>query len=131
MATITRDIPLATTPEHLWDRLRDVGGINTLIDMLGEVTVEGDRRTCSLGDRGTLDERILSVDAGTRRVAYTIRESPFGFEHHSASMQAVAGADGTARLVWITDFAPDALAPAVEEVVDNAAASISRALGAA
>lgn len=131
MATITRDIPLATTPERLWERLRDLGGINTLIDMLGDVTVEGDRRTCGLGDRGALEERILSVDAGTRRIAYTIQSSPFGFEHHSASMQAVAAGDGTARLVWITDFAPDALAPALEEVVDDAAASIRRTLGAA
>lgn len=128
MATITREITVPASPEAVWERLRDVGGINTLIDVLGEVTVEGDRRTCSLGERGTLDETILSVDDATRRVAYTIRQGPLPFEHHSASMQAIATGTGGTRFVWITDLKPDSLTPAFEEVIDGAVASIARAL---
>jgi hypothetical protein len=45
--------------------------------------VNGDCRTCSLGDQGNLDELIVSVGDERRRIAYSIRESPFGFEHHN------------------------------------------------
>lgn len=95
---------------------------------LGEVTLDGDRRTCSLGDLGVLDERILSVDAERRRVAYTIQTSPLGFEHHSASMSVHTDADGRTTITWITDFAPGSLAGHVEPLIDQGVASITGAL---
>lgn len=75
--------------EKVWSAIADVGAPNKLITFLGETTLEGDRRSCSLGDMGKLEELIVSVDDENRRVVYSIRESPFNFTHHSASMQAI------------------------------------------
>jgi carbon monoxide dehydrogenase subunit G len=128
MATITRDITLDVSPENAWRRIADVGAVNELIDFVGEVTLEGDHRSCALGDGGTLEELIVSIDSDRRRLVYSIRQSPFEFEHHSASMQAVPDGDGRTRFVWVTDFKPDAVAAALEGVIDQAVESIKRVL---
>ncbi len=125
MATIVRDFPVDAPVETVWRDIADVGGVNRLIDALGDVTVEGDRRTCQLGDAGLLDELIVAVDEDHRRVAYSIRQSPFGLEHHHASMQAVGDGD-RARFVWVTDLTPDSAAPGVEQAIDGAVESITR-----
>lgn len=128
MATITRDITLEVSPEEAWRRIADVGAVNELIDFVGEVTLEGDHRSCSLGDDGVLDELIVTVDDANRRLVYSIQASPFGFDHHSASMQAVGDGDGRTRFVWITDFKPETVAPALEGAIDQAVESIRRVL---
>ena len=87
MATIYREVDLDTDAEEAWRQLADVGAVDKLIDYLGPVTVDGDRRSCSLGDQGELNELIVTVDHDRRRLAYSIRESPLNFTHHSASWQ--------------------------------------------
>ncbi len=128
MATLTREFTLDVPPDRVWSRISDVGKINELIDFIGEVTVEGDHRSCSMGDQGVLDELIVSVDPDRRRLVYSIRQSPFEFEHHSASMQALADGDGKTRFLWTTDFKPEVVAPALEEAIDMAVDSIKRVL---
>ena len=128
MATITRELLIDASPDAVWERMSDVGALNQLIDFVGDVTLDSDRRYCDLGGEGELDELIGSVDPDRKRFVYSIRKSPFGFEHHSASWQAFADDDGGTRLVWVTDFKPDAAAPALEHVIYQGAASIERAL---
>ena len=128
MATLTREFILDVPPDTVWSRISDVGAVNQLIDFIGEVTVEGDHRSCSMGDHGTLDELIVSVDADRKRLVYAITQSPFQFEHHSASMQAAADGDDRTRFLWTTDFKPDSVAPALEEAIDMAVDSIKRTL---
>ncbi|WP_158220896.1 SRPBCC family protein [Kineosporia sp. R_H_3] len=126
MATLVREFTLTAPAQQVWDAVADVGGVNRLIDFLGEVTVDGDIRSCQLGDAGALRELIVSVDHDLRRLAYSIQASPFGFTHHHASMQVTPVDDATSRFTWITDVAPDTLAGAVTEPVDTAVDSIKR-----
>lgn len=126
MASIVREFTVATPAADVWAAVADVGAVNQLIDYLGEVTVDGDVRSCRLGDAGTLEELIVSVDHDVRRLAYAIQSSPFGFAHHHASMQVTAVDRGTSRLTWITDIAPDPLVEVVTEPIDAAVASIQR-----
>jgi hypothetical protein len=125
MPTIYRETRINAPVDDVWSALEDVGAINRLIDSLGEVILDGDQRTCELGDQGQLRELIVAVDPELRRVAYSIRESPFGFQHHSASMQAVSDGDGT-KFVWWTDFQPAEVEGALTEAIDGALASIER-----
>jgi len=128
MATIHREFEITATPDAAWKALRDVGRVNELITFLGEVTVDGDRRTCSLGEQGVLDELIVSVDDERRRLAYSIRASPFNFEYHHASMQVVPGEGPGARFVWTSDVKPDEAVPALSEAIDGAVESFRRTL---
>ncbi|MGF1647304.1 MAG: SRPBCC family protein [Kineosporiaceae bacterium] len=126
MATILREFTVEAPAADVWEAVADIGAVDRLIDFLGEVTVDGDIRSCQLGDAGALRELIVSVDHDLRRVAYSIQASPFGFTHHHASMQVTPVDDGASRFTWITDVAPDALAGAVTEPVDTAVESIKR-----
>lgn len=128
MASVYREFEIGVSPDEAWKALRDVGRINQLITFLGEVSVEGDVRTCSLGDQGELNELIVSVDDERRRLAYSVLESPFGFEHHNASMQVDANGNGGSRFTWITDVKPDAAVPALSEALDAAVESIRHTL---
>jgi hypothetical protein len=99
---------------------------NKLITFLGETTLEGDRRSCSVGDMGKLEELIVSVDDENRCVVHSIRESQFNFTHHSASMQAITNGEGRTRFLWVTDLKPDDAVQ--EDIFDAAVASVKEAL---
>jgi carbon monoxide dehydrogenase subunit G len=129
VSSIVRTIPVAIPADDAWRRLADVGNIDQLLSFLGDVTVDGDRRHCSLGDMGDLDEIILGVDHDNRRVAYTIVSAPLPFEHHSAAMQVQPDGHGGTVLSWTTDFLPAALAPQVEALVDEGVRSLTEKLG--
>ncbi len=129
MATIHREFPIQASPQKAWEALRDVGRVNKLITFLGEVKVEGDRRTCALGEQGTLDELIVSVDDERHRIAYSIKASPFNLEHHHAFMQVRADGGSGATFVWTTDVKPDTVVPGLSEAIDGAIESLKRTLG--
>jgi hypothetical protein len=79
---------------------------------------DGDTRTVRFANGMSLTERILDVDEGRHRVAYTVLDGP-GMSYHHASMQVVAAAPSRCTFVWITDFLPadlrDQLTPVIEE----------------
>lgn len=122
MATVHREIPIDSTVDAAWKKLSDVGGVHGMLSILSGCSISGDKRVCELQGGGTLEELIISVDDDQRRVAYSITESPFGFEFHSASMSVLANGD-KATFVWITDLKPDEgaeqFAGLVESETDN------------
>jgi len=126
MATIVREFTLDAPADQVWTAVADVGAVDRFIDYLGEVTLDGVTRTCQLADAGALEELIVTVDDTHRRLAYSIRRSPFGFDHHHASMQVTEAADGGTTFTWVTDLSPDTLAGAVVEPIDAAVDSIRR-----
>jgi carbon monoxide dehydrogenase subunit G len=131
VATIYREFDVEAPVHKVWEAISDVGAVNKLITFLGEVTLVGDRRTCELGDMGKLEELIVTVDEENRRVAYSIRESPFNMLHHSASMQTFPNGNDGSKFVWITDVYPDeAAGPQLVDAVDASVESIKAALRA-
>ncbi len=129
MPSVIRTVPVTIPLDDAWRRQADVGAVNTLLTFLGDVTVEGDRRRCSLGDLGSLDEVILSIDEPSRRFAYTIVSAPMPFEHHSAAMQLLPDGDGGSVLSWTTDFLPASLEPQVAGLIDQGVQSLTDTLG--
>lgn len=74
-----------------------------------------------------IHERILSVNHDTRRIAYTITQSPFGFEFHAASWQ-VAPHQGGAKVTLLIDVLPDQAASALDGVIEPERETIVAAL---
>ena len=70
-------------------------------------------------------EIIVDLDESGRRLAYSVTNGRLS--HHNASFQVLAEGSGS-RLVWVTDFLPDAMAPTVEAMMDDGAAAAKRAL---
>jgi len=125
MASLHREVDLATSADGIWAKLENPADINKWFTFLGDVTWDeaSSTRTCAMGE-ATLNELIVDVDPGRKRVVYSFVESPFGFDHHSAAMQVVEGANGGSTFIWTHDFTPDEVEPAVQEAIDGAVATI-------
>ena len=110
MASIQHQIFIAADPDAIWDAARDVGrlhdrlvpGFVTATEMLsGEGAPV--RRVTFVNGR-VVDETIVSIDDGARRVVWAIKE----FEHHNGAL-TVAAVAGGAQVNWVADLLPDAL----------------------
>jgi hypothetical protein len=128
MASLYRDIPLATDAARAWATLRDSRNIaRVFAGVLTDVKVDGDLRDVTFANGNVVRERIVAVDDARMRVAYTVCGP--NFEHHAASMQIVADeTGGRCRLLWTCDFLPDERRALVEPLMDAGSAAAARTL---
>ncbi|MFC3550438.1 SRPBCC family protein [Lysobacter cavernae] len=128
MASIHREIHVATAPERVWDALRDVGRIHQRLvrGFVSDCRLDGDVRVVTFGSGMTVRERIVDVDDARRRVVWSAMGEPFS--HHNASVQAFADGGGRTRLVWIADLLPDALVPQIGPMIDQGLAAMKQTL---
>ena len=87
---------------------------------------EGDLRTVTFAAGMSVQERIVDVDDTRRRLAYAIVGR--GFDHHSASMQALDEGEGCSRFLWTTDFIGEA--PMLRPLMEQGAEAFARAVAA-
>ncbi len=130
MATLFHTSYLPVSPEVAWERIAAVGKVHEIVPAIATCTVDGDRRFCTFADGAVLKERLISVDRDLMRLAYTITESPFGLEYHSAALQIVAEGSG-ARLLWTTDIKPDGLKDSMQPLFGQLFGQLTESLSAA
>lgn len=118
MATLFKTSVLHVDPEQAWKRIADVGRVNEILPAIASCDLQGDIRICKLANGVPIKERVISLEPELKRLSYTILESPFGLEFHSASMQIVPEGKG-ARIFWTTDIKPDAMKDALSPLVDQ------------
>ena len=118
-------------PDWVWSALRDFGNVHVKLApcfVTGcELQEDGTVRIVTFGNGATVRERLVACDGAMRRLVYTVEGG--SFRHHSASAQVLAEGEGLSRFVWITDLLPEAMAPAVERMMDAGAAAIQSHLG--
>lgn len=130
MATVNLEAQINATPGHVYEQLKDMRWPEALTNLITAVEVTAaNTRECAIDGGGFLKETIIALDDETRRIAYTITESPFAMSHHSASLHAISDGDGT-RLVWTTDVLPDevgdTLGPALADSLATMAERIEK-----
>lgn len=130
MATIRKEIQLGNAPDRVWDAVRDTGAIHSRFSpgFVTDTVLEngGASRLVTFGNGFKARERILSVDDGLKRIAYSVEPNE-RLTHHSASFQVFAEASGC-RLVWIADLLPDAAAAMVDSMMTQGIAAAKVAL---
>jgi carbon monoxide dehydrogenase subunit G len=134
MSTISKSISVRAGPDQVWDAVRDIGALHrrlvpgfviaTQVEAAGDTPV----RVVTFGNSTTVREPILSCDDETMRVAWTVEGGRTS--HYNASLQVFAGSDGGARVVWIADFLPAAMAPMIDAAMSAGTAAMRKALGA-
>ena len=127
MATIHKQFTIDAPIDRVWSKMSDLVGVHSLLGMLTNAEVDGDIRVCQTKDGASLKELIVSVDSEQKRLVYAITESPFNFEFHSASWQAIPDGDGTI-FEWYTDLKPDRLAETIELIIDGERENIIKGL---
>jgi len=123
MASIHRDIRIDAPASALWDALRDVYALHTRL-------VPGFVTHCEIDDApdGTVARRlrfangiearevIVAVDDASRRIVWSAAGGRLS--HHNASAQVFDEGESQCHVVWIADLLPDAMAPAIAQMIE-------------
>lgn len=127
MASIHREAILEISSERAWAALRDFGNAaRAFAGVLVKASVEGDVRTVTFANGLVAQEQLVDIDDDRQRIAYKVLGAPF--THHNASMQIVAENAQRCRFVWISDFLPNEVAPAVLPLVEEGCRALKRNL---
>ncbi len=127
MATICKTIDTTATVEAAWDAVRDVGALHTRLvpGFVIDTKLEPGTRVVTFANGMTTREPIVTLDDDARRLVWSSEGGRT--THYNASAQVLAREDG-ARVVWIADFLPDDVAPAIDAAMSAGAEAMKKAL---
>lgn len=128
MASIHKEIVINADPEYVWRAIRDVAvpHLRLARGFVVSTEVNDDARIVTFANGLMAKELIVDIDEAIRRLAYA---SVGGIlAHHHATMQVFAERNGRTRVVWITDFLPDAAAERVNQLVEAGSKAIRKTL---
>ena len=128
MASVRREVVVDSSPENTWDAVRDFGALDRRLvpGFVTAVQVEGTSRTVTFANGTQAREVLVDSDDKARRLVYAVVGGRL--TAHSASVQVVPEGSG-AKLVWISDFLPNELAPYIASQMDEAVKAMKKALG--
>ena len=131
MASIVQECEVPAPAERVWAVLREFGAVDRLA--AGFVTActleeEGQVRLVTFFNGMQVRERLVACDDARMRLAY----SAFGGRatHHNASAQVIPEGPDRCRFVWTTDLLPDAVAPAIAQMMERGAQAMRSTLAA-
>src|SRR5690349_4676282 len=106
MATIRKEIHINAAPNKVWDALRDWGALHSRLvpGFVVDLQLEDGDRVITFFTGTVVRERLLGVEEGERRLAWSILDGPYS--HHNASAQVFDADGGGTRFVWIADVLP-------------------------
>jgi hypothetical protein len=94
-----------------------------------DLRLDGEARIVTFANGSVARELLVACDDKHRRLVYAIAHERF--TAHSASVQVFAAEGGTARVLWITDMLPDALADYIDAQMETAVKVMRETLKAA
>jgi carbon monoxide dehydrogenase subunit G len=120
MATIHKEFEVPAPADAVWAALRDFGAVHERLatGFVTACTLEegGAVRLVTFANGLQVRERLVTLDDSARRVVYTA--SGGRATHHNAAAQVLPLDSGRCRFLWTTDLLPDAIAPAIEQMME-------------
>ena len=128
MATIRKEFDVAAPPDTVWAAFKDVGAVHTRLarGFVTDCRMDGNDRIVTFVNGMVAREVIVAVDDKARRLVYSARTDRL--QHHNASFAVSTHGDGS-RVVWVADFLPDAIAPAIGAMMEQGVAAMRKTLG--
>ena len=128
MASVRREVVLSSSPEDVWDAVRDFGALDRRL-VPGFVTAvqleDSTTRIVTFANGTQAREILVDCDDKARRLVYAVVGGRL--TSHSASVQVLPEGRG-AKLVWVADFLPNELHSYVASQMDLAAQAMKKAL---
>jgi carbon monoxide dehydrogenase subunit G len=129
MATLRQEFEVPAPGDAVWAALRDFGAVDRLA--AGFVTAceleeDGAVRRVTFFNGMQVRERLVSLEEQARRIVYTVEGGRAS--HYNASAQVVAVDAQRCRFVWTIDLLPDALAPAIAQMMERGAQAMQASL---
>jgi hypothetical protein len=132
MAAVHEEFLVEASPELVWAAVREVGAERRVFrGVLTESHRTDDGRVVTFASGAVVREVVVDLDDARRRLAYTAVEGPLGTSHHHSTLQVHPADDGRARVVWVTDVLPHALAEPVAALMRQGAQAMRANLGGA
>ncbi len=127
MASIRREMQVATDAARAWDAMRDVGAVHTRLapGFVVDTRLEPGARVVTFANGLVARELIVDVDDAARRVAWAAVGGRLS--HHNASLQVFADGD-RCRVVWIADLLPDEMAQPIAAMIDQGMGAMKQTL---
>lgn len=128
MATIIKEIAV---PDGwaAWQAACDFGNAHrAFAGILTDCTRDEDVRSVTFANGMVVRERLVGIDEGRRRIAYTVIDGAFA--HHNASFQIRDNGDGSGTMIWTCDVLPDIAVETVEPLMEAGIAAFARNLEA-
>lgn len=127
MASIRKDISVNSSPDQVWDAMRDFNAVHTRVapGFVVDLKAEPDARVVTFANGTVARELLVDCDDTNRRLVYGIVGGKLTL--YSASVQVEAEGSGS-RIVWITDFLPDAVASYISGQMEVAATVMKKTL---
>jgi hypothetical protein len=129
MATLRREIPVASGAAPVWQKLRDFGQVHTKVapGFLTDLKMDNGDRIVTFFNGMVARERLITLDDESRRLVYSVVEGKAS--HYNAAVQVFPNGDGS-RVVWTIDLLPNDLAPTIGGMMDAAVKVMTKALAA-
>jgi len=129
MASIQEQFEVPASADAVWQVVREFAGVQRLAP--GFVTSctpeeEGTVRLLTFFNGLQVRERLVTRDDAGKRLVYTV--SGGRTQHYNAAVQVVGLAADRCRFVWTVDLLPDALQPAMEQMMARGAEVMRSAL---
>jgi len=117
MAYFQHEVRVNVSAEAAWDALRDVGNLHRRLvrGFVTDCSFDGETRHLQFANGVAAAERIIAVSDADRRVSWSAVSERLS--HHNASARIFPEGDSACRVVWTVDLLPDAMAPAIEQMV--------------
>ena len=125
MASGKAEASIARNPDDVWKVLREFGGLVDYMPGIESCTVDGDIRT--VGMMGiSVKEQLRDLDDDTRRISYSIVESPIpNLVSHLVTIAVDAEGEGT-HLTWTVEVEPDDLLALLLGTYEGAVAALKQ-----
>lgn len=125
MANSKAEASIDCSPNDVWNKVRDFGGLVGFMPGVDSCKVDGDVRT--VGTMGIeVKEQLRHLDDDTRSISYSIVESPMAnMTSHLATISVDAEGNGT-HLTWEVEVEPDDLLPLFAGIYEQSVVAIKQ-----
>ncbi|MGO8825462.1 MAG: SRPBCC family protein [Acidimicrobiales bacterium] len=102
------DVTVGATPDEVWAKVGDFGGVADFFPGVESCRLEGDDRVIGLFGM-EIRERLLARDDQSRTLTYSV-VAGVPLESHTATVSVLPEGEGS-RVIWAYDVSPDEMAP--------------------
>jgi carbon monoxide dehydrogenase subunit G len=127
MASSKAEASIDRAPNDVWNIVRNFGGLADYMPGVESCTVDGDVRT--VGTMGIeVKEQLRDLDDETRRISYSVIESPMtNLISHLATISVDAEGGGT-HFTWEVEVEPDELLPLFSGIYEQSVVALKEKL---
>lgn len=130
MASIHKEIQIASSADVVWDAVRDFGAVHIRVapGFLTDCRLEpdGGARVVTFAGGMQARELLVDLDNNARRLVWSVvggRPT-----HHNASMQIFPDGEGRSRAIWIADLLPHELAGPIGAMIEQGLVAMKKTL---